>query len=179
MSYGSTGAPTRGSARDSQRERMLSLIGAALGVLMFVWGFLKWLNIGGQDQKQKYAGFAFGMPTTAVIGLSLAAGLIALLGATDRRSGRGVPSAIPTGLAATALLLAIGILLGKGSISPEVGDKVGVEIGLILGLITAALQTIVLGIGLASRKDDAANTGYPTAGQVDPRYTSTTTGTVQ
>jgi hypothetical protein len=170
--YGSPTAPTRGSAHDSQRERMLALVGAALGVLMFIWGFLKWLNIGGSDQKQKYAGYAFGMPTTAVVGLSLAAGLIALLGASERRAGRGVPTAVPTGLAATSFLIALGILLGKGSISPDGGDKVGVEIGLILGLITAAVQTIVFAIELASRKEDAANTGYPaTTGYGDPRQT--------
>ena len=79
---------------------------------------------------------------------------VALLGATERRRGRGVPSAIPAGLAATSLLLAIGVLLGKGSISPTLGDAVGVEIGLILGLITAAAQTIVLGMALASRHDN-------------------------
>jgi Family of unknown function (DUF5336) len=159
-----SGVPTRGRASDSQRERMLSMIAGALGVLMFIWGFLKWLNSGdpgGQDQKTKYAGYAFGMPTTAVIALSLAAGLIALLGASDRRSGRGVPSAIPTALAATSFLIALGILLAKGSISPNAGAEIGVEIGLILGLITAAVQTVVLAMGLASRKEDAANTGYP------------------
>src|SRR5205085_7406320 len=85
---------------------------------------------------------------------SLAAGLIALLGATERRRGRGVPSAIPTGLAAASLLLAIAVYLGKGEISPNLGDQVGVEIGLVLGIITAAVQTIVLGMGLASRHDD-------------------------
>src|SRR3954469_8891932 len=169
--YGSPASPSRGSASASQRERMMSMIGAALGVLMFVWGFLKWLNIGDGDRKQKYAGFAFGMPTTAVIGLSLAAGLIALLGALERRSGRGVPSAVPAALAASSLLIAVGILLGKGSISPDVGDKVGVEIGLILGLITALLQTAVLGAGLASRKDDAANTGTPVQGNYDQTAT--------
>src|SRR4051812_5211176 len=159
--YGSPASPSRGSAGTSQRERMMSMIGGALGVLMFIWGFLKWLSIGGSDQKQKYAGFAFGMPTSAVIGLSLAAGLVALLGALDQRSGRGVPSAIPTALAGTSLLIAIGILLGKGSISPAIGDKVGVQIGLILGLITALVQTAVFGAVLVSRKDDAANTGTP------------------
>jgi hypothetical protein len=136
---------------------------AALGVLMFIWGFLKWLNTGeGRDnEKEKFGGYAFAMPTTAIIGLSLAAGLIALLGALDRRDGRGVPSAVPAGLAATSLLLAIGVLAGKGTISPSGGEEVGVEIGLILGLITAALQTLVLGAELASRKDDQANTGAP------------------
>jgi hypothetical protein len=72
----------------------------------------------------------------------------------ERRRGRGVPSAIPTGLAASSLLLAIGVYLGKGSISPERGDQVGVEIGLILGLLTAVVQTAVLAMVLASRHDD-------------------------
>jgi hypothetical protein len=136
------------------RERMLSMLAGVLGILMFVWGFLKWLKIGKGDGAQKYSGYAFAMPTTAIIGLSLAAGIVAALGAMERRPGRGVPTAIPTGLAATSLLLAIGVLLGKGSISPNVGDKVGVQIGLILGVITAALQTLVLGAELASRHDN-------------------------
>lgn len=130
------------------------MIGGVLGLLMFGLGFLRWLSVGEGDDQSKYSGFAFQMPTTAIIGFSLAAGLIALLGATDRRRGRGVPSAIPTGLAATALLLAIGVYLGKGAISPELGDEVGVEMGLIAGLVTAAVQTLVLAMGLASRHDD-------------------------
>jgi len=148
------GTRTHGPASTLQRERMLSLVAGALGILMFIWGFLRWLNVGEGRNEHKFSGYAFEMPTTAIIGLSLAAGLIALLGATERRPGRGVPSAIPTGLAATSLLLAIGVLLGKGQISPTLGDKVGIEIGLILGLVTAAVQTIVLGMGLASRHDD-------------------------
>ena len=55
-------------------------------------------------------------------------------------------------MAATGLLLAVGIYLGKGGISPDLGSEVGVEIGLILGVITALAQTIVLGMGLASRR---------------------------
>jgi len=133
---------------------MLSMIGGALGLLMFLMGFLRWLSIGEGNNQSKYSGYAFQMPTTAIIGFSVAAGMIALLGATERRRGRGVPSAIPTGLAATSLMLAIGVLAGKGSISPSLGDQVGVEIGLILGVIIAAVQTIVLGMGLASRHDD-------------------------
>ena len=145
---------------DLRRERTLSMVAGLLGVLMFIWGFLRWLNVGDGPDQHKYSGYAFQMPTTAVIGFSLAAGLMALLGATDRRAGRGVPSAIPTALAATSLLLAVGIFLGKGAISPDLGGQVGVEIGLILGLITAALQTIVLGMGLASRHDDRADPSY-------------------
>jgi hypothetical protein len=136
------------------RERMLSMVAGVLGLLMFVWGFLRWLSVGDAPRQFKFSGFAFQMPTTAVIGFSVAAGAMAVLGAMERRPGRGVPSAIPTGLAVTSLLLAIGILLGKGAVSPALGDKVGVEIGLILGVITAALQTIVLAMGLASRYDE-------------------------
>ncbi|HEX2576833.1 MAG TPA: DUF5336 domain-containing protein [Aquihabitans sp.] len=135
------------------RERALSMIGGALGLVTFLLGFLRWLSVGEGDEQSKFSGFAFSMPTTAVIGFSLAAGLIAILGATEKRRGRGVPSAIPTGLAATALLLAIGIYLGKGAISPELGDEVGVEIGLILAILTTLIQTVVLGMGLASRQD--------------------------
>lgn len=137
-----------------QRERMLSMVAGVLGLLMFVFGFLRWLKVGDAPDELKYSGFAFQMPTTAVIGFSVAAGLMALLGATERRAGRGVPSAIPTALAATSFLLALGIYLGKGAISPDVGAEVGVEIGLILALIASLAQTVVLGMGLASRHDN-------------------------
>jgi hypothetical protein len=137
-----------------RREQMLSTIGGTLGLLMFIWGFLRWLNVGDGADQHKYSGYAFQMPTVAVIGFSVAAGLMALLGRTERRAGRGVPSALPTAMAATGLLLAIGVFLGKGAISPTLGSEVGVEIGLILALITALLQTIVLGMGLKSRRDD-------------------------
>ena len=146
----------------AQRERMLSMVAGALGILMFIWGFLKWLEVGEGDDARQYSGYAFQMPTTAIIGFSVAAGLVALLGATERRRGRGVPSAIPTALAATSLLLAVGVYLGKGSISGGVGDEVGVQIGLILGLLTALVQTVVLGMGLASRHDDGDDRGLGT-----------------
>ncbi len=153
-SYGATNdeSPT------TKRERALSMLAGALGIVMFLLGFLRWLSLGEGDDQSKYSGFAFGMPTTAVIGLSLAAGLIAILGATDRRRGYGVPSAVPTGLAAASLLVAIGIFLGKGAISPDLGNEVGVEIGLILAIVTALVQTVVLGMGLASRYDNDADT---------------------
>jgi hypothetical protein len=141
-------------SRSAERERTLSMIAGALGLVMFLLGFTRWLSAGEGADQIKYSGFAFQMPTTAVIGFSLAAGLIAILGATERRAGRGVPSAIPAGLAATSLLLAIGVFLGKGAITQSLGDNVGVEIGLILGIAVAAVQTIVLGMGLASRHDN-------------------------
>lgn len=151
-------AATAGTERHvsdtTARERMLSMVAGGLGILMFLLGFLKWLSFGDGDIKSEFAGFAFEMPTTSIIGLSLAAGLIAALGAMERRRGRGVPSAVPAGLAAASLLLAVGVFLGKGSISPSRGSEVGVEIGLILGLLTALVQTGVLGMVLASRHDD-------------------------
>src|SRR3954471_17672467 len=119
---------SRQESSTTRRERTLSMVGGLLGILMFAFGFLRWLSVGEGNGQRKFSGFAFSMPTTAIIGLSLAAGLIALLGATERRRGRGVPSAIPTGLAAASLLMAIALFLGKGSISPQLGSEVGVEI---------------------------------------------------
>jgi hypothetical protein len=154
----SYGASTRGSTSTVKRDRTLSMVAGVLGILMFAFGFLRWLNVGDGRTENKFSAYALYMPTSAVIGLSLAAGLIALLAASERRPGRGVHNAVPTGLAAASLLLAIGILLGKGAISPTIGSKVGVEIGLILGLITAAVQTIVLAMGLTTRHDDGDDT---------------------
>ena len=142
------------SESDLQRERMLSMVAGGLGLLMFVWGFLRWFEVGNEPNQLKYSGFAFQMPTTAVIGFALAAGLTAFLGATERRPGRGVPSAIPTALAGTGFLLAVGIYFGRDQVSPDLGVDVGVEIGLILALITSLVQTVVLAMGLASRHDD-------------------------
>ena len=156
MTYSSRTTGTTFADRDDslKRQRMLSMTGGLLGALMFIWGFLRWLNVGEGPDQHKYSGYAFQMPTVAIIGFSLAAGLMAVLGATERRPGRGVPSAIPTGMAATSLLLAIAVWLGKGAISPTLGSEVGVEIGLILAVITALLQTVVLAMGLKSRHDD-------------------------
>ena len=162
-------AASRRADSNAGKERTLSMVAGLLGLLMFVFGFFKWLKLGDGDLASKYGGYAYAMPTTAVIGLSVAAGLMALLGATERRVGRGVPSAVPTALAAASLLLAVGILLGKGSISSpagsaDTGGSVGVEIGLILGLVVALVQTVVLGMGLASRRssdrDDDRRSGY-------------------
>lgn len=160
-----TRPPAQHTESTVKRERTLSMIAAALGALMFVWGFLRWLNVDDGSKQHKYSGYAFEMPTTAVIGFSVAAGLMALFGAMERRRGRGVPSAVPTALAATSLLLAIAIFLGKGAISPDFGGQVGVEIGLILALITALLQTVVLGLGLASRHNDHDDHAEYTADQ--------------
>jgi hypothetical protein len=143
-----------------QRERMLSMVAGLLGLLMFVWGFLDWFEVGNDPDEASYTGFAFQMPTTTVIGFGVAAGLVALLGASERRPGRGVPSAIPTALAATSFLMAVGTYIGRDAVSPDLGVDVGVEIGMILALITSLIQTIVLGLGLASRYDNRVDEDY-------------------
>jgi len=154
-SEGMTTARTNHDADSAlKRERSLSLTAGVLGILMFIWGFLRWFNVGDQAAGQhRYSGYAFETPSTAVIGFSLAAGLMAALGAMDRRRGRGVPGAVPTALAATSLLLSIAVALGKGEISPTGGSSVGLEIGIYLAIATAAVQTIVLAMGHASRHD--------------------------
>jgi hypothetical protein len=153
------GASTGRSGSTVERERLLSMIAGGLGILTFIWGFLKWFSVGEGKDEHKFGGYALETPSSAVIALSVAAGLIAFLGAMERRRGRGVPSAIPTGLAASAFLLCIAVLLGKGQVSPSFGDEVGVQVGLILALLTTLIQTVVLGIGLASRHDDGLATG--------------------
>jgi hypothetical protein len=56
-----------------------------LGVLMFIWGFVPWFNVGDAETERKFSGYAFHIPATAVIGFSLATGMIAAFGATERR----------------------------------------------------------------------------------------------
>ncbi|MDT4936488.1 MAG: hypothetical protein QOG80_159 [Pseudonocardiales bacterium] len=152
-SYGSSPVPTSARAQ-LPRERLMSYAAAGLGLLMFVWGFLNWLKLDDGEQKQSYAGYAFGSPAMAVIGFSVAAGVLALVGAMDRRPDRGVPSGVPVALATTSLLLVIGLLVGKGMIAPKssFGADVKVDVGLILAVITAIVQAAVLGLEWLSRQ---------------------------
>lgn len=51
------------------RERTLSVIVGALGVLMFVWGFLRWPNVGDGSSQHKYSGnsgYAFALSAVVV-----------------------------------------------------------------------------------------------------------------
>jgi hypothetical protein len=159
-----TTSDLRDSNRELKRERGLSMTAGVLGVLMFVWGFLRWFNVGDQANGQhRYSGYAFQTPSVAVVGLSLAAGLMAAFGAMDRRRGRGVPTAVPTALAATSLLLGIAVALGKGAISPTFGATVGLEVGIYLAIATAAVQTIVLTMEMRSRHHERIDT-HPDSG---------------
>ncbi|MDQ2750697.1 MAG: DUF5336 domain-containing protein [Actinomycetota bacterium] len=140
--YGPPAVP-HSAASPVQRAAMMFYIAGGLGVLSFIWGFLKWLTEGDGGQKVKVAAYSVGSPAVAVIGFSLAAGLLAAAAAYEKRPARLGPIA----LAVTALLLAIGILIGKGSIDPSGGSKYGIAIGFILELITIILQIGVLVFG--------------------------------
>ncbi|MEP7021345.1 MAG: DUF5336 domain-containing protein [Pseudonocardiales bacterium] len=122
---------------------MMFYIAGGLGVLSFIWGFLKWITEGSGDSKTSYGGYALASPGVAVIGLSLAAGLLAAAAAWEKSPA----SLTPVVLAVAALLLAFGILIGKGSISAGGrggGPNFGIGIGLILELITTLAQVGVL-----------------------------------
>jgi Family of unknown function (DUF5336) len=142
--YGPPPTP-KASASPAQRAALLSYIAGGLGVLSFVWGFLKWVSEGEGDGKTQFAGYALGSQGAAVIGFSLAAGLLAAGLAWDNKP----PTLAPVAFSVTSLLLAIGILIGKGSIDTGGGGdaKVGIAIGLILELVTAAIQVGVLVFG--------------------------------
>jgi Family of unknown function (DUF5336) len=140
--YGPPAVP-RPAASPVQRAAMMFYIAGGLGVLSFVWGFLKWLTEGEGSNKTKFAAYAVGSPAVAVIGFSLAAGLLAAAAAWEKNAA----SLTPVVLAVTSLLLLFGILIGKGSIDPSGGAKFGIAIGLILELITVILQVGVLVFG--------------------------------
>jgi hypothetical protein len=143
--YGPPATP-RPPASPDQRAMLMSYVAGGLGVLSFIWGFLKWVTEGDGPGKTKLGGYAVQSPVVAVIGFSLAAGLLAAALALDKKP----PTLAPVAFSTTGLLLAFGVLIGKGSIS--VGDgggspNFGIGIGLILELITLILQVGVLVFG--------------------------------
>jgi uncharacterized protein DUF5336 len=142
--YGPPPTP-KASASPAQRAALLSYGAGALGVLSFIWGFLKWITEGSGSDQVKFSAYAVESPAVAVIGFSLAAGLLAAGLAWDAKP----PALAPVAFAVTSLLLAIGILIGKGSIDTGGAGsaKVGIGIGLILELITVILQVAALVFG--------------------------------
>ena len=65
----------RGGARvaETPKSVLLERVGAGLGVLMFVWGFLPWYGLAATDVN----GYGFGSPAPVAIGLSLLASGVA------------------------------------------------------------------------------------------------------
>ena len=125
------GAP-QPQQRSGQQLPLFDLIGAGLGILAFVWGFLDWYKTGGQGFK----GYGFGSSGVAAIGLSLLAGLIAGRVLLDKTAKTTL---VPLAASVAALLVTFGLLVGKG-------EGVDTQIGVILMLITALAQVGVFAI---------------------------------
>jgi hypothetical protein len=151
------GAP-QPQQRSGQQLPLFDLIGAGLGVLSFVWGFLDWQKIkgagGGANFPTQFApshltnaattmasngisGYKGGGLATASIGLSLLAAFIAAGVLLDKEHKPGL---FPIAAAASSLLVTFGLLVNK----PE-GYDLG--IGMILMLITVLAQTALFVVG--------------------------------
>lgn len=87
-------------------------------MLVFALRFLRWVSIGDADEQSKPSGFAFSMPTTAIIGLSIAAGPDRTARCDRAPSRPRRAERVLAGLAATALLLAIGVYSGRAPAAP-------------------------------------------------------------
>src|SRR5882757_6921839 len=99
------GAP-QPQQRSGQQLPLFDLIGAGLGILSFVWGFLGWYNQKGAPDSQAAKGFFVG--GASAIALSLLASAVVGWGLLDKKP---VGSGIPVGASAGALLLALGALV--------------------------------------------------------------------
>jgi len=118
----------RGGARfaETPKSVLLERVGAALGVLMFVWGFLPWYGLPATDIN----GYGFGSPAPVVIGLSLLASGVGAGRALDQKSASLL---LPLAAAAVAALVSLGLIVDRG-------DNVSLNVGLILALVTTLLQ---------------------------------------
>jgi len=163
--YGPPAVP-RSPASPVQRAALMSYVGGGLGLLSFVWGFLKWITEGSGRDATKYGGYAIGSPAVAVVGFSLAAGLLAAAAAWEKKPA----TLTPVVLAITGLLLALGVLIGKGSIGAGGGGpKFGIGIGLILALITILLQVGVLVFGWMTANNRMPAKAAPAAWPAQPQ----------
>ena len=119
----------RGGARvaETPKSVLLERVGAGLGVLMFVWGFLPWYGLAATDVN----GYGFGSPAPVAIGLSLLASGVAAARMLDQKAAS---SLVPLAAAAVALLVSFGLIVDRG-------DNVSVNVGLILAVVTTLLQT--------------------------------------
>lgn len=119
----------RGGERDAETPKsvLLERVGAGLGVLMFVWGFLPWYGLAATDVN----GYGFGSPAPVAIGLSLLASGIAAARVLDQKAASLL---VPLAAAAVALLVSFGLIVDRG-------DNVSLNVGLILAIVTTLLQT--------------------------------------
>jgi hypothetical protein len=146
------GAP-QPQQRSGEQLPLFDLIGAGLGVLAFIWGFLPWYkgSVSGTGDTKGYSNFAGA--AGAAIGLSVLAGAIAATVLLDKKA-KG--SLIPLAASVASLLVTFGLLVGK-----EKG--ISIKIGLILMLITAIIQVGVFVAGWL-QAEGRIMTGTPAAG---------------
>ena len=112
--YGPPGGPPPGAPQGpprppmtaQQRLAIMYYLGAGLGALNFIWGFLDWISVGnGVGGDNGSAGYV--TTGTAAIALGLFAGLLALAEVLEKRP----PSLLPSAAAITCLLLTFGIMV--------------------------------------------------------------------
>ena len=118
----------RGGARvaETPKSVLLERVGAGLGVLMFVWGFLPWYGLAATDVN----GYGFGSPAPVAIGLSLLSSGVAAARMLDQKAASPL---VPLAAAAVALLVSFGLIVDRG-------DNVSLNVGLILAVVTTLLQ---------------------------------------
>jgi hypothetical protein len=133
------GAPQpRQQQRSGQQLPLFDLIGAGLGVLAFVWGFLDWYGGEGQLGNITIKGYSNATNGGAgAIALSIFAGAVAGSVLLDKKA-KG--SLIPLAASVASLLVTFGVIVGKE-------DGVSIKIGLILMLVTAIAQVGVFAAG--------------------------------
>lgn len=146
------GAP-QPQQRTGEQLPLFDLIGAGLGVLAFIWGFLDWANPKGAPSSAATKGFYVGAGAAA-IGLSLLAAGVVAFGLVQKPGTK--TSALPIGASAGAVLLSIGALVAKP-------DGVDIKIGAILMLITAIIQCGLFVVGWL-QAEGKIMTGTPAGG---------------
>jgi len=110
----------RGGARvaETPKSVLLERVGAGLGVLMFVWGFLPWYGLAATDVN----GYGFGSPAPVAIGLSLLASGVAAARMLDQKAASPL---VPLAAAAVALLVSFGLIIDRGDAAADGGFRLG------------------------------------------------------
>jgi hypothetical protein len=149
------GAP-QPQQRSGQQLPLFDLIGAGLGILSFVWGFLAWFNVDHGNGDSALKGFANG--GSAAIGLSLLASAVAAAPLLDKTAKAGL---IPLAASAASLLVTLGVMVG-GKLPKGLADY-KIQIGLILMLITVLAQVVLFVLGWLQSQGKIM-TGAPSGG---------------
>lgn len=149
------GAP-QPQQRSGQQLPLFDLIGAGLGILSFVWGFLAWFNVDHGNGDSALKGYAGG--GSAAIALSLLAGAVAAAPLLDKTAKVGL---VPLGASVASLLVTLGVMV-SGKLPKGLADY-KIQIGLILMLITALAQVVLFVLGWLQAQGKIM-TGAPSGG---------------